>query len=170
MVPQQDTKDYEIKTPATKHQNSRSNALFAFQEEVPPGREGLWNQLWRMAKHPNTKCHSIVTSKCFSFNVQYIPTMSVEVQPWPDGRYNLGGVGALAKPCHHMSHSVLILSEDHHHHQHNCSIHLDTQYVKWFNQINPQKIAQGTRVNCNHFIESICQNWLTALLLIKRVS
>ena len=36
MVPQQDTKDYEIKTPATKHQNSRSNALFAFQEEVPP--------------------------------------------------------------------------------------------------------------------------------------
>ena len=25
-----------------------------------------------------------------------------------------GGVGALAKPCHHMSHSVLILSEDHH--------------------------------------------------------
>ena len=40
MVPQQDTKDYEIKTPATKHQNSRSNALFAFQEEVPPPRKG----------------------------------------------------------------------------------------------------------------------------------
>ena len=41
MVPQQDTKDYEIKTPATKHQNSRSNALFAFQEEVPPRKGGI---------------------------------------------------------------------------------------------------------------------------------
>ena len=150
-----------IKIPAVMH-------YLPFRRKSPPGREGLWNQLWRMAKHPNTKCHSIVTSKCFSFNI----FQRCQLKSSPDQMAGItwGGVGALAKPCHHMSHSVLILSEDHHHHQHNCSIHLDTQYVKWFNQICPQKNAQGTRVNCNQFVESICQNWLTALLLIKSVS
>ena len=131
MVPQQDTKDYEIKTPATKHQNSRSNALFAFQEEVPPRKGGIMKPIVEDGKTSNTQSvirllHLNVSLSMFNI-FQRCQLKSSRDQMAGITR---GGVGALAKTCHHMSHPVLILSEDHHHHQHYCSIHLGTQYVK----------------------------------------
>ena len=144
-----------------------------FRRKSPPGREGLWNQLWRMAKHPNTKCHSIVTSKCFSFNVQYIPTMSVEVQPWPDGRYNLGRG---RRPGQTLSSHVTLSS--HFKWGSPSSSTLQQHHTSWHaictmtypDNFAHENIAQEMRVNCDHFSESIRQNWSTNLFLIKLVS
>ena len=132
MVPQQDTKDYEIKTPATKHQNSRSNALFAFQEEVPPPQEGRDYET-NCGGWQNIQTQSVIQLLHQNISLSMFNMFQrCQLKSSRDQMAGItwGGVGALAKPCHHMSHSVLILSEDHHHHQHNCSIHLDTQYVK----------------------------------------
>ena len=100
--------------------------------------------------------------------------MSVEVQPWPDGRYNLGRG---RRPGQTLSSHVTLSSHFKWGSPSSSSSTL-LQHPSWHaickmtypDKFAHEDIAQETRVNCDHFSESICQNWLTNLLLIKWVS
>ena len=109
------------------------------------------------------------------FLFQYIPTMSVEVQPWPDGRYNLGRGRC---PGQTLSSHVTLSSHFKWGSPTPSSSTLQQHHTSWHaictmtypDKFAHENIAQEMRVNCDHFSESIRQNWSINLFFIKLVS